>query len=34
VQKVKVEFGISVNSINRKSDLDLFKKKDKYVCCW
>lgn len=30
-EKVKIEFGISVNTINRENDLDLFKNRDKYT---
>lgn len=30
-EKVKVEFGVSVNSINRTNDLSLFKNRDKYI---
>ena len=31
VDKVKIEFGISVNTINRSNDLDLFKNREKYT---
>lgn len=30
-KKVKIEFGISVNTINRANDLDLFKNRSKYI---
>lgn len=29
--KVKIEFGISVNTINRETDAELFADKDKYA---
>lgn len=31
IEKVKVEFGSSVNTISRRNDLDLFKKRSKYT---
>jgi hypothetical protein len=31
VDKVKIEFGVSVNTINRNDDLDLFKNRSKYT---
>lgn len=30
-EKVKIEFGVSVNTINRKNDLDLFSNRSKYI---
>ncbi len=30
-KKVKIEFGISVNTINRRNDLDLFSNRNKYL---
>ncbi|WMX13169.1 hypothetical protein [Aureispira sp. CCB-E] len=30
-EKVKIEFGVSVNTINRENDLDLFKNRNKYT---
>jgi len=30
-KKVKIEFGVSVNTINRANDLDLFKNRSKYI---
>jgi|TARA_Y100000766_G_C18671322_1_gene490141 hypothetical protein len=31
IDKVKIEFGISINTINRQNDLDLFTNKSKYT---
>jgi hypothetical protein len=31
INKVKIEFGISVNTISRSTDLDLFKNREKYT---
>ena len=30
-EKVKIEFGISINTISRKNDLDLFQNKERYT---